>query len=121
MVKEGKICFSTNTVNNEVEWSLIKKSQFIHSLLIDFPLSPIYAKIDDSKEVFLLLDEVEKIKSLLSFLEDEFVISKDIPDVNGIVIAGLKFSELPEQVQSSILSKIFKIVHIDSSKSEEFK
>jgi hypothetical protein len=101
---------------NEV-WSEEQKSLLIHSLAINYPIPPMYAiEKDDS---YQFLDGKQRGTSLQQFLSDKFALSKETPDVNGVEIAGLKYSELPEEVKDEVRAKAAFLIYKFKDITEE--
>ena len=90
------------------------KSLLIHSLLSGFPVNPIY--IVDEEGTLYTLDGSQRTSTCISYLNNEFALSKDTPNVSitskedGEIIsteyelAGKKFKKLDPEVQSTLLA-----------------
>lgn len=112
--KKGNISFSHKLQRPIGQWSPKMKSLLIHSLLSGFPVNPIY--IVDENGTLYTLDGSQRTSTCISYINNEFALSKDTPDVfiqsteNGestvkeYEIAGKKFKKLDEEVQSTLLA-----------------
>ena len=90
------------------------KSLLIHSLLVVFPVNPIYT-VEGNSTIYTL-DGSQRTSTCIEFLENKFALSKDNPDVATTVkengeqvvesysIAGKKFKKLDDEVQRLLLS-----------------
>lgn len=102
--QKDRLRFDSAIQRNQV-WKPLGKSLFIHSLLVDIPIPGVYAEEKpDSKDIWFL-DGKQRFTTILDFLEDKFALHPDTPPVDEIEIAGLKFSELPEDMQITIYSR----------------
>jgi hypothetical protein len=90
-------------------WDAERKSLFINSLIEGYPVPAFYA-LDSTEDDFLwLLDGKQRLGTVLAYLKEEFALSKNTPNINDVDIAGLKFSELPEEFQDEIKNFGFNI------------
>lgn len=70
MIKGAKISFD-NVVQRSFVWDKKRKSDLIESLIIGYPIPPIYAKRSEQK-VYDILDGKQRLTTISLFLEDEF-------------------------------------------------
>lgn len=110
----GVISFSHKLQRPIGQWNPKMKSLLIHSLLVGFPVNPIYTVEENG--VIYTLDGSQRTSTCIEYINNKFALSKDIPDVtittveNGepvsknYSIAGLKFKKLDEEVQKLLLS-----------------
>lgn len=111
--QKGNISFSHKLQRPIGQWSLRMKSLLIHSLLSGFPVNPIY--VVEDKGTIYTLDGSQRTSTCISYLNNEFSLSKDTPKVtiiskeNGETvskeyeIAGKKFKKLDTEVQNTLL------------------
>lgn len=112
--KKGNISFSHKLQRPIGQWSPKMKSLLIHSLLSGFPVNPIY--IVEEGGVLYTLDGSQRTSTCISYLNNEFALSKDTPNIeitsneNGEAvtkeyeIAGKKFKKLDPDVQVTLLA-----------------
>lgn len=112
--KKGNISFEHKLQRPIGQWNGKMKSLLIHSLLSGFPVNPIY--IVDEDNTLYTLDGSQRTSTCIDYLNDKFSLSKDTPNVtiiskeNGETvtkeyeIAKKKFSNLDEDVQSTLLA-----------------
>lgn len=82
-------------------WSNQKKSQFIESIILNFPIPPIY--LNQTKEGdYMIIDGLQRTTSLIEFYNGKFALSglDALPKYNG-----LYFKDLPEYLQSKFEDK----------------
>lgn len=101
--KKGNISFSHKLQRPIGQWSPKMKSLLIHSLLSGFPVNPIY--VVEENGITYTLDGSQRTSTCISYLENEFALSKDTPTIiinsaeNGekiskeYEIAGKKFKK----------------------------
>ena len=109
---KGNISFSHKLQRPIGQWNTKMKSLLIHSLLSGFPVNPIY--VVEEKGVIYTLDGSQRTSTCISYLNNEFALSKDTPDikittkVNGETvtkeykIAGKRFVKLDEEVRNTL-------------------
>lgn len=119
MYKDGKLTFD-NAVQRSLTWDNDKKSLLIHTMIIDFPIPPMYCNCifeDPKRKVYDFVDGKQRILgTIIPFLNDEFALT-NVPIVNMdeysdsdedaeedklIDINGMKYSELPEELRDKV-------------------
>lgn len=104
-IEKGQVSFDCAVQRNPV-WDMSRKSLLIHSMIEGYPIPPFYfARKDDGK--YDALDGQQRSLSIKGYLDGEFPLSDDTPQVideNGfpVTVSRLKFSELPEWAQDNI-------------------
>jgi uncharacterized protein with ParB-like and HNH nuclease domain len=96
--EEGDLNLNPGWQRNFV-WDTKRKSQLIESILLGFPIPVIYLS-QDREGKYEVVDGLQRITSVISFINNEFPLQKDLtllPDLKG-----KKYKELPEKEQSKI-------------------
>jgi len=102
---------------NEV-WSHYQRSDFIHSILYGIYIQPILIQDSgDGKKWFL--DGKQRITTLMTFIDGQWALHKNTSDIFGHKIAGLKFKDLDEEMQDTILSETLTFVWLKNMTDEE--
>ena len=85
-------------------WKPAQQSLFIESILLNFPLPPLYIN-KNKKGKYIVVDGRQRITTLRRFLKNEFQLEglKAYPELNGLDFKGLK--ELDSNFQSRIEDK----------------
>ena len=108
--RDKKYNFNLSIQRNSV-WKDDKRSLFIHTLMQDYPFPAVYAVEMD--EVMYMLDGKQRFLSVLNFIDGEYALDKDTPNIivkdQEIIVANKKFEELPEDLRDNILSSQFLI------------
>ena len=85
-------------------WDAEKKSNLIVSLLLDIPIESLLFE-EAENDSLNVLDGKQRTLTLCAFVADEFALSPKIrvKELDGLPMAGLKFSMLSEAQQNQIL------------------
>lgn len=95
-------------IQRNMVWNAERQSLLIHSMIIDYPIPPIFAQ--DTEDGYLwVLDGKQRIETIITFLNNDFKIHPNTPEVNGETITNLHFFELPEQIKRQIENYKFLI------------
>jgi hypothetical protein len=99
-LNKGKINIHPEFQRNSV-WKLEQKCKFIESILLNFPLPPIYLN-ETMEATYLVIDGLQRSTTLQEYYADEFSLIglEALPDYNG-----KKYSDLPEKLQSKFENK----------------
>lgn len=100
-------------------WDNKRKSKMVHSAILNWPTASLIASKEGRTLNFL--DGQQRLTTMISFVEDEFALDKTTPPVNKQEIAGLKFSELPEEFKQAILNYTFDIIQVEEATVEEME
>ena len=129
--KKGNISFSHKLQRPVGQWNPRMKSLLIHSLLSGFPVNPIY--IVDEGGTLYTLDGSQRTSTCISYINNEFALSKDTPNVfiqvtedgesisKEYEIAGKKYKKLDEEVQSTLLACSLEFCTLSEYTDDEVK
>jgi hypothetical protein len=107
---KGKVIISPNFQRGFV-WSKKQMSQFVESVLLNFPLPPLYIN-QDIEGNYIVVDGRQRITTLHQFINDEF----KLQDLEALTsLNGKKFSELDGILQSKIEDKKLNLYLIKPS------
>lgn len=136
MIDKETISFK-NVVQRSFVWEKHRMSELIWSIIMGYPIPPIYAErgdsVTDKTKVYDVMDGQQRNISIYKFIKDEFALTKLKPipylDENGnecaIDISGKKFSELEEELQDIIKDATMTVKYFDnlsqSQKAEMFR
>lgn len=126
MIKGKKISFD-NLIQRSFVWDKVRKGELIESMIIGYPIPPVYAKRGDDR-VYDILDGKQRLTTIQSFLDDEFPLI-DLPpiklldevtdEIEEYDISKMKFSELPEKIKKLVENATFTIFYYDDITKEE--
>jgi len=97
-----------NAVQRGLVWEAKRKSLLIHSMIMGYPIPPLYAA--KSEEGYDVLDGKQRCNAIYEFMNDMFRL-EDIPEVyvtneegelEEVDINTLAFSEMEEQLQDAV-------------------
>jgi hypothetical protein len=108
-----------------------RASMLIHSIIDNFPTGTIY--IQSTPDKFLwLLDGKQRMTTIFSFINDEWALHLNTPDVTIEVekdgatvletydeLGGKRFSELPKEIQEEILDYDMDVVEVKNITVEQ--
>lgn len=97
---KGKITIQPDFQRNQV-WNNVQKSKFIESIILNFPLPPIYLN-ETIESTYIVIDGLQRSTALSQFYKGEFSLVgiEALPKYNGY-----KFKDLPEVLQSKFEDK----------------
>jgi DNA-binding transcriptional MerR regulator len=119
MEENGKMNFQIAIQRKDNIWDKHRKSLLIHSLIMGFPIPPFFTKFDG--EVYHFIDGKQRMTTILSYQNDEFPLSEKTPDIDGVEIAGLKCSELPEEFKKAFLNAKLTITRFENITDDEIE
>ena len=136
MIDKETISFK-NVVQRSFVWEKHRMSELIWSIIMGYPIPPIYAErgdsVNDKVKIYDVMDGQQRNTTIYKYLKDEFALTqlKPIPylDENGneciVDISGKKFSELEEELQDVIKDATITVKYYDnldqSQKAEMFR
>ena len=136
MIDKETINFK-NVVQRSFVWEKHRMSELIWSIIMGYPIPPIYAERgesdNDKVKIYDVMDGQQRNTTIYKYLKDEFALTelKPIPylDENGnectVDISGKKFSELEEELQDIIKDATITVKYYDNleqyQKAEMFR
>jgi len=136
MMDKETISFK-NVVQRSFVWERHRMSELIWSIIMGYPIPPIYAErgesVNDKVKIYDVMDGQQRNTTIYKYLKDEFALTelKPIPylDENGnectVDISGKKFSELEEELQDVIKDATITVKYYDDleqyQKAEMFR
>lgn len=133
MVMNGKINFD-HIVQRSYVWERSRKSALIESMIIGYPIPPVFAKrIDDGSgkrgsNIYYIMDGKQRLSTIKEYLNDEFALSQlapvsymddEIGEECTVDISEKKFSELPEALQNFLNTVTINVTYFDNLTKEE--
>lgn len=136
MMDKETISFK-NVVQRSFVWERHRMSELIWSIIMGYPIPPIYAErgesVNDKVKIYDVMDGQQRNTTIYKYLKNEFALTelKPIPylDENGnectVDISGKKFSELEEELQDVIKDATITVKYYDDleqyQKAEMFR
>lgn len=123
-MKKGNVNFD-NAVQRGLVWDNSKKSLLIHSMVYGYAIPALYFTKDENG-MYDSLDGKQRSNAISEYLNDEFPLSEDTPEVfdeegNAENISGMTFSQLPEWAQDRIKDFSLTIYYYEGMTEREIK
>lgn len=127
MANNGALVFD-NVIQRSYVWEVARKSNLIHSMIEGYPIPPFYARRVDGKK-YDFLDGKQRMNAIQGFLNGDYALT-GIPEVTytdaegnekTAYIGGMKFDELPEELQDTIKDYSLTIYYYDNISSEQIR
>ncbi|MDR2572283.1 MAG: DUF262 domain-containing protein [Oscillospiraceae bacterium] len=117
--KDGKIDTDIS-IQRQAVWSHLHQSNLIVAVLYNVPISNLWFE-KDGKGKYKAIDGKQRTLTLCSYVADEFPLSSKIryKIVDGVDVTGLKFSELPEELQKRIMDYQLTFTIIEKMEADE--
>ena len=87
-------------IQRNLRWTHEQKSALIESILLGYPIPPVYTLKSQDNQLWLL-DGKQRLTTLISFWNNEWELSELNP-VYGVDITGMKYEDLPEEFKELI-------------------
>lgn len=133
MVVNGKINFD-HIVQRSYVWERSRKSALIESMIIGYPIPPVFAKrVDEGtgkrgSNIYHIMDGKQRLSTIKEYLNDEFALTTlepvsfmddEIGEECTADISDKKFSELPEALQNFLNTVTINVTYFDNLTKEE--
>ena len=133
MIMNGKIDFN-HIVQRSYVWERSRKSALIESMIIGYPIPPVFAKrVDDGSgrrgsNIYYIMDGKQRLSTIKEYLNNEFALTEVAPinyldDETGeectVDISEKKFNELPDALQNYLNTVTINVVYFDNLTKEE--
>lgn len=119
MFEKGKIRFDHPIQRKGGQWDKSSKSLFINSMANGYPIPPFYALKEDG--VYWILDGQQRLTTAINFMNNEFVLDEDTPEVDGMNMAECLFDELNEDLKDEIEDCMFNLYSYEDIAYEEIE
>ena len=128
MREKGTLTFDNPIQRAGSQWNLLQKSMLIHSMLANYPIPQVYflkSKNEENVTIYSVIDAKQRITSVFDFIDGEYALDDDTPEVTvdgtPYDLAGLRYSELSEDVQDVLKGYRFNITCIEDATEEEIE
>ena len=124
MVDRNKITFE-NAVQRGFEWDIRKQSLFIHSLLVGYPVPPVFARKGEDGS-YDMLDGKQRLTTIKRFIDGKFALV-DVPPIYYTVdgtememdINGYKYENLDSDIRDDLDASSIVLYYFDGITDEE--
>ena len=127
MANNGLLLFN-NIFQRSYVWEIARKSNLIHSMIEGYPIPPFYARRIDGRK-YDFLDGKQRMNAIQGYINGTYALT-GVPEVTytdaegnekTIYIGGLKFDELPEELQDAIKDYSLTIYYYDNITPEQVR
>lgn len=119
MYKTKKLNFDLVIQRKDNIWDGKRKSTLIQSVMSGYPIPNVFATKEDNTLNFL--DGKQRLSSIFDYMEDGYPLHPKTKPVNGVEVVGLRFSELPEDLQKNIREYEIDVVRIEEISQNEME
>ncbi|APT48376.1 DUF262 domain-containing protein [Bacillus safensis] len=119
MYKKGSINLNHPIQRKSEQWDNYGQSQFMNWVVEGFPVYPLVALKEDG--VYYILDGKQRLSTIFSFMDNEFVLHDETPSSNGYPMAEMLYEELPEELQEEIQDFSITIKYYEDLTDEEIE
>ncbi|MCM1223529.1 MAG: DUF262 domain-containing protein [Lachnospiraceae bacterium] len=122
LTMNGKINLD-HIIQRSMVWEGERKSRLIESMILGYPIPPLYAKKMLNDGVYYVMDGKQRISTIKQYLNDEFALSS-LPPVAYIDaesneectanISRMKFTQLPDSLKDIIKDTMFTMVYFEN-------
>ena len=124
MVDRNKIIFE-NAVQRGFEWDVRRQSLFIHSLLVGYPVPPVFARKGEDGS-YDMLDGKQRLTTIKRFLDGAFALT-DVPPLVYMIdntememdINGYKYENLDSDIRDDFDAASIVLYYFDGITDEE--
>lgn len=120
MADKGTINFD-NSVQRGYVWDVARKSLLIHSMVVGYPIPPLYAAKNEN--TYDMLDGKQRTSSIRDYLSGNYALTElpevELEDGTAIDISGMCFEQLPEELRDVILSYTLTVYYFDGITDDE--
>ena len=103
-------------------WTKAQKQLLIDTILHGYDVPKLYfRKISKNPEKFDVVDGQQRLRAIWGFMDDEYPIGKDCDPINGVEVAGKKYSELDLDIHQIIDMYQLDVVVISESSEDEVR
>ncbi len=124
MIDRDRISFE-NLVQRPYVWEVKRRSELIWSILMGYPVPPIFANYRDG--VYDILDGQQRLTTVYKFLNGEFALSEMAPisyinekdELCNIDISGMKYSDFPQLCKDEFSERQLTILYYDDMPQDQ--
>lgn len=123
MINNNEILFNHPIQRHNNQWNLEQKSLLVHSIIMDYPIPPVYS-VKNVDGNYQILDGKQRLTSLDEYVNNGFELT-DMPEViiNDEVynLEGLLYKDLPQAVVDEIKDNSILLYIYDSVTDENIE
>lgn len=103
-------------------WSLGQKQLLIDTILRGYDIPKLYwRKTSKSPEKYEVVDGQQRLRAIFEFHAGEFALARDADDVDGVVVAKLKYEDLPEDIRHRFDNYDLDVIVLTDTSEDEVR
>lgn len=115
----ANISFDMKIQRSEDIWDKKRRSKMIHTILLDWPTSTIFAAKDGKS--LSIIDGKQRLTTTLAYLNNKFALDASTPPVGEHEVKGLKFKDLPDELKHIFMEYKFEFTQVEEATMEELE
>lgn len=103
-------------------WTTAQKQMLMDSILRGYDVPKFYwHQVCDKPQKFDVVDGQQRLRAIWGYMAGEFALAKDSDPIDGVAIAGLKYSQLEPELVIALDQYLLDIAVIEDSSDEEVR
>lgn len=103
-------------------WSLGQKQLLIDTILRGYDIPKLYwRKTSKSPEKYEVVDGQQRLRTIFEFQAGEFALPKDADDIDGVVVAKMKYEDLPEDLRLRFDNYDLDVIVLSDTSEDEVR
>jgi uncharacterized protein DUF262 len=103
-------------------WSLSQKQLLIDTILRGYDIPKLYwRKVSKSPEKYEVVDGQQRLRTVFEFHAGEFSLARDADDIDGVVVAKMSYSLLPEDLRLGFDNYPLDVIVLSDTSEDEVR
>lgn len=103
-------------------WSLSQKQLLVDTILRGYDIPKLYwRKISKSPEKYEVVDGQQRLRAIFEFHAGGFALPKDSDDIEGVVVARMKYADLPEDLRLRFDNYALDVIVLSETSEDEVR
>jgi hypothetical protein len=103
-------------------WGTSQKQLLIDTILRDYDIPKLYwRKVASKPDKYDVVDGQQRLRAIWDFFDGKFKLPKDSDDIDGMKIANLQYSELPDELRMKLDVYPLDVVIMQETDEEEVR
>lgn len=103
-------------------WSLGQKQLLIDTILRGYDIPKLYwRKVSKTPEKYEVVDGQQRLRTIFEFHSGDFALPKDADDIDGLVVAKMKYIDLPEDLRLRFDNYALDVIVLSDTSEDEVR
>lgn len=103
-------------------WSLGQKQLLIDTIIRGYDIPKFYwRKISKAPEKYEVVDGQQRLRTIFEFQAGEFQLAKDADDIDGVVVAKMRYNDLPEDLRLRFDNYDLDVIVLSNTSEDEVR